>query len=269
MLLFLSSLVVSTISSMVGLGGGVFFVPLLVLLFSFPIREAIGTSVFAMTLSTLSASLIYGRQGKIDYRIGLLLDSLDLPGVLLGTYLTALLLPQLLGLLFGGLVIFLSALMLSELAHASLASSLGVLGLVVRRLRARLGLRPRRFWGLGFRTVSIALGTSFFSGLVAGMLGAGGGTLDASMMVLGLGMSTHVASATSVFGMLLTNGFAALLHFLLGNVPGYALPFGIGALIGGQIGPLISGHLKGKLLKRVLAIVLLFVGLRMIYLPLG
>jgi uncharacterized membrane protein YfcA len=54
-----------------------------------------------MTFTTLSATIAYARQRKIYYRIGILLDVLDVPGAALGAYITTLIDSQLLAIIFG------------------------------------------------------------------------------------------------------------------------------------------------------------------------
>jgi len=58
----------------------VFFVPMLVLAFGLPAQNAVGISLMAMTFATISATVAYSRQRKINYKVGILLDVLDIPG---------------------------------------------------------------------------------------------------------------------------------------------------------------------------------------------
>jgi len=72
---------VGALAGLFGVGGGAFFVPLLVLLFGFEQHEAQGTSLFALVAPTgLLAFLTYWHAGKVDWKVGLLL----MPGVFLG-----------------------------------------------------------------------------------------------------------------------------------------------------------------------------------------
>jgi hypothetical protein len=242
----------AAIFSMVGLGGGVFIVPMLVLGFKLPAQSAIGVSLATMTFTTLSATIAYARQRRINYKIGVLLDVLDVPGAVAGAYATTLIAPNWLASLFGILLIAISALMFRKRDPASLPLADGPPG--------------RR--GLHVRVVVLCLLASFASGVVAGMFGAGGGTVDESVMILALGLPAHVAAATSVFGMALTNSAAAVSHGLLGNIlPEYAVPLIIGGVFGAQLGPKLSQRVQARTLRRVLAVIFVAIGLRMILLP--
>lgn len=236
---------------MVGLGGGVFFVPTLLLAFGVTAQKAVGISLVTMTFSTFSAALAYARKGLINYRLGLLLDVLDVPGVLLGAYITTLLDPSWLASLFGILLFFVAFRLLRKGDSEADPQASG-----------------RRIIGLPAKAVYISLMASFLSGLVAGMFGAGGGTVDESFMVLAIGVPALTAAATSEFGMAVTNFAAALSHGFLGNILWeYAIPLTLGAAIGGQIGPHISGRVKEKTLRRILSAAFVLVGIRMLIFP--
>lgn len=252
--LFLISLLIAMLSSLVGLGGGVFLVPTLVLGFGLSSQKAVGASLFTMTFTTLSATIAYARQGKVDYRIGALLDVLDVPGAALGAYLTILIDSKLLAALFGAFL-FITAVRLlrSGASHGSEESH-------------RSG-KPKLSRGI----VAWSLVASFASGVVAGMLGAGGGTVDETVMILVLGMPASLAAGTAEFGMALTNMAAAVPHWMLGNVLiDYVVPLTLGAILGAQIGPHLSRRVRERSIRRALGIAFVLVGIRMLlvsYLP--
>jgi uncharacterized membrane protein YfcA len=248
--LLLSGFCISAIATMVGLGGGVFFVPLLVLAFNVPTQKATGISVLTMTLTTTLATIQYARQKRINYKIGILLDILDAPGAIIGAYLTLLIDPNWLAFMFGCLLLLISA-------------------LIVRKpYPAREEDLDAYTLKLSFKVIFFSLLASFLSGVVAGMLGAGGGTIDETVMILALNMPVKVGSATSVFGMALTNFIAAISHIKLGNIiPTYAVPLAVGAIFGSQIGPYISKRVSERALRKILSGVFLIIAARMIIIP--
>jgi uncharacterized membrane protein YfcA len=246
--LFIISLLIATISSLVGLGGGVFLVPTLVLAFGLPSQKAVGASLFAMTFTTLSATIAYARQRKIYYRIGILLDVLDVPGAALGAYITTLIDSQLLAIIFGLFLFIVSIRLLRSEASQENGA-----------------LEGSRTICLTKGIVVSSLAASFASGIVAGMLGAGGGTVDETVMILVLGMPASFAAGTAEFGMALTNSAALVSHWILGNVMiDYVVPLAIGAAIGAQIGPHLSKQVGERILRKVLGIVFVLIGLRMV-----
>ncbi len=56
--------------TMIGIGGGVIFVPVFLLFFHFAPQQAIGTSLAAVFFNALSGSLAYLRQKRVDIRAG-------------------------------------------------------------------------------------------------------------------------------------------------------------------------------------------------------
>ncbi len=79
--IFVIACVCGVASGMFGVGGGVFLVPLLVLLFAFSQHRAQGTSLVALVPPTgLLALMTYSKQGFVSWKTGLLL----IPGLFLG-----------------------------------------------------------------------------------------------------------------------------------------------------------------------------------------
>ncbi len=91
----------------------------------------------------------------------------------------------------------------------------------------------------GIETISIwmVLGVGFFTGLLAGSLGVGGGFIRMPMMIYVLGVPTHVAVGTDLFEIVFSSGFGTITHAIKGNVDILmALVMQTGAAIGAQIG---------------------------------
>lgn len=66
-------LVAGTLGAMLGVGGGIVYVPALVALFSFAQHEAQGTSLAVIIPSTMIAAYVHARAGRVDWRTALLL----------------------------------------------------------------------------------------------------------------------------------------------------------------------------------------------------
>ncbi|HKO04603.1 MAG TPA: sulfite exporter TauE/SafE family protein [Candidatus Acidoferrales bacterium] len=79
--LFFAAGGIGVLGGLFGVGGGILFVPLLVLVFGFNQHRAQGTTLIAMVPPTgLLAFVNYARASQVDWRAGLLL----MPGVFLG-----------------------------------------------------------------------------------------------------------------------------------------------------------------------------------------
>ncbi len=233
---------------MVGLGGGTIFVPLLVLAFGLPTQNAVGVSLFAIMFMTVSATAAYAAQKRINYKVGLLLDTLDVPGAFLGAYITTLIAPRWLAGIFGGLVLIIAIFM------------------ILRKNSKKAG--SDKALGLSARIVSYCILGSFISGIAAGMFGIGGGIIDETVMILLLGMSIHASAGTAMFGMAITTVAAVIPHGLLGNiVPEYAIPLAIGCIFGAQLGPILSKRTRASTLRKILGAMLIFISVRMLLVP--
>jgi len=114
----------------------------------------------------------------------------------------------------------------------------------------------------GIESISlwVVLGVSFLTGLLAGVLGVGGGFIRMPMMIYLIGVPTHVAVGTDLFEVVFSAGFGTLTHGLKGNVDILmALVMQTGAAIGAQIGATSTRFFAGPRI-RLLFSALPFVG---------
>jgi len=223
-------------ASMVGITGGILFTPALILLFGLPPQLAVGTGLAGMLGSSLSSSISYIAQKRIDYKVAILYDVLDIPGAFLGVFILTYLATSSKNFMLGtiGMIIFLMGYLL-----------LGKLGAKGMDEVPKYDLYKTH---VNRQTVPFILISSFLSGIVSGMAGLGGGTVDTTTMVL-IGMPPHFAGPTSEFIMDFANITALLTHGFLFNIFWLlAVPLFIGASIGGIIGSLVSRKTKPKVL---------------------
>jgi len=108
--MFLAATAIGAAGGLLGVGGGILFVPLLVLGFGYEQHRAQGTTLIAMVPPTgLLAFINYARAHQVDWRVGLLL----MPGVFLGgvagARLALRLAPHRMRVLFAALVFLMGA----------------------------------------------------------------------------------------------------------------------------------------------------------------
>ena len=255
----LVAFLVGIIASMIGVGGGVFIVPFLTLVSDFSPQHAVGTSLAMIVFTSLSSTTRYSRQTRIDFKVGLILTLATVPGAFLGAYLTTLFTAELLGLTFGIFLIFVAL----RMAFPS-------------NFHKHRLLRAQRSWhrkiidsdGNVFEydtNVNSGLALSFLGGLSSGLLGIGGGSLMVPILHLIMSIPIHITVATSMFIMIFTSVSGVATHFSLGNVHlDYAILLCVGVIFGAQIGAHFSKKVSGKNLKRLFAVVLFLVSIRMI-----
>ncbi len=259
LILPLISFLVGVVAAMAGIGGGIFMVPILVLLYGFEPAYASGTSITVIIFMSLSSTLTYSRQKRIDYLLGLALAATTVPGAFLGAYATSLLNKQILGLIFAFFLIFVAARMLIGNERKKETTKIKRKG-KFRKLIDSYGKTftySVNFW----LTPILGLVTGFLSGL----LGIGGGSMLVPAMNLAIGVPIHITVATSMFIMIFTSISGTLTHFWLQHIRfDYAAMLILGIIFGAQIGAHYAAKVSAKNLRRIFGVVLLIASIRMI-----
>ncbi len=254
-LLPLFGFLIAIVASLTGIGGGIFIVPVLTLLYGFVSTDAVGTSLTSIIFTAVAAAVNYARQRRIFWKTGLLLSIATVPAAYLGAWLTTLLNPRDLGLIFGFFLICVAVYMLTDLGGSKRSKD---------QSKAAVQRSDSELVKSG-RTMALGVGLSFFGGLASGLLGIGGGLLMVPIMTFGMGMSMHLATATSMFTMIFTSISGVTQHYQAGHINfESALLLALGAIFGAQVGAYVSKRVSGKNLRRVFAIVVLVSGINMI-----
>ena len=230
------------IFSMLGLGGAMLYVPLFHL-FGFDFKSvAIPTALLLNMVSTVSAASVYLRSKMVDVKGSVPLIASSFVGAPVGAYLTKMVPTRLLILLFAIAMIFVGARMLFT---------------ADRQEPSGITEPHNRF---------IIMGSGgFVIGMIAGLLGVGGGFLFVPLM-LALGYPTKKAAATSTFIVIFSSfagftGHVAEGHF---NWP-LMLSTAAAVLIGSQIGAkMMKAKMKAKWIKQMYAVVLLAVAAQLL-----
>ncbi|MFP3984878.1 MAG: sulfite exporter TauE/SafE family protein [Candidatus Bathyarchaeia archaeon] len=264
LLVLIIGFVVGVPSSMVGLGGGFIIVPVLIMVFQLPAKNAIAISLVAICGTTFSSTLGYIKQGRVDYKLGLFYDILDVPGIAIGAYVTTLLPQEVLTGICGVFIIFISLLLIRNRKKSPPGKNPATTNPNIAWKRNSVDAEGHTF-RYTLRNPPIALASSFLGGLTAGLAGLGGGITDVSTMIL-LGVPPHIAVASAEFAMAVTNGAGVIAHGLLNNILiEYAIPITIGTVIGAQVGCSLAKRVKGKMLSKSLSLIALIAGSRLIF----
>jgi uncharacterized protein len=247
---------IAFVAVMIGVGGGVFIVPLLTLAYGFTPAHAVGTSLLVIIFGGLSATIGYSRHKLVFFKVGLLLAIATVPGSIFGAFLTSVIPGSVLGLIFG---VFLIAVALRMIFSNNLLrrKKPGAADSKVIWSEPEVLADKRRFL--------LAFGLCFFGGLVSALLGIGGGLVFVPILSLVLLLPIHVVVATSMFMMVFTSLAGVMQHWTLGNVYlEYGLLLAIGAFVGAQVGSWVCKRVSGKKIQVVFSVALILLSVQMI-----
>jgi len=259
---------VGILAAMVGVGGGIFVVPILTMVYGFSPLEAIGTSLAMIIFTSIFSTISYSRQKRIDYKAGLVLSVATIPGAIVGALtpeiiksifsLTREVVSSAVGLFFGLFLVFVALRMLITHTHKHQPKKTGKLW--HRKIIDSAGSVFEYYSDL-----KKGVPPSFFGGFFSGLLGIGGGVVMVPIMHFLIDFPLHLAVATSMFIMIFTSLAGASAHFTLGNVHlEYMALLCIGIIFGTQIGAYASKRISGKNLRRIFGIIVILVAILMI-----
>ena len=103
-------------------------------------------------------------------------------------------------------------------------------------------------------------------GILAAIMGVGGGFIMVPAMIYLIGMPTKVVVGTSVFQFLFVTGFTAVLHAVQSGTVDVmlALILLVGGVIGAQIGVGLAARLRAEQLRICLALLVVGVCLKLV-----
>ncbi|SMR82664.1 hypothetical protein SAMN04488030_3025 [Aliiroseovarius halocynthiae] len=259
--------IVGILSGMFGVGGGFLMTPLLFFI-GIPPAVAVATEANQIVASSFSGVLAHLKRKTVDLRMGGVLLVGGLIGAALGVQLfNALkaigqvdLLVKLSYVLFLGII---GSLMFVESLRA-LMKSRGGNSVPKRRKHTWVHNLPFK---MKFRTSGLYISVippilvGVLVGILAAIMGVGGGFIMVPAMIYLLGMPTKVVVGTSLFQIIFVTAFTTLLHATTNFTVdmGLAVLLLIGGVIGAQIGARIGVRLKAEQLRVLLALMVLVV----------
>jgi len=269
--------VVGLLSGIFGVGGGFLMTPLLIMLGIPPTVAAASDSNQIVGAST-SGTLAHFRQGNVDIKMGLLLLIGGIVGGTLGVQVIALLRKMgnadfLISITYVLMLGFVGGYMFLESLQAMRKSKKETTVEAPRKesLYAKLiRILPMQmeFTRSGIR---LSLLMPFLLGIMVGVLaaimGVGGGFIMVPVMVYLLRMPMHVVVGTSLFQILFTCMNVTVMQAAKNHTVDFilALLLLLGSAIGAQLGAKVGKKLGGEHLKILLATLVLIVMVKMLY----
>jgi hypothetical protein len=271
-------LAVGLLSGLFGVGGGFLMTPLLIMA-GIPSTVAAATDSNQIVAASTSGTYAHWRIGNVDFKMGIYL--------LVGGFL-------------GGAVGVQAIKLLHAMGNADFVIKMTyvlMLGLVggfmflesLRSMMKKKGAapaaeRPKRKSAVASFLESLPLQTRFeksgvthsaivpvvlgaIVGVLAAVMGVGGGFLMVPIMVYGLRMPMHVVVGTSLFQILFTCIEVTFLQAYTNHTVDFILAvlLLLGSTVGAQFGTVLGRKLKGDQLKILLSVIVLAVTVKIVF----
>jgi hypothetical protein len=275
LLIFSLGILVGLLSGIFGVGGGFLMTPLLIMIGIPPTVAAASDSNQIVGAST-SGTLAHYRLGNVDFKMGILLLIGGVTGGTVGVQIIKILREVgnadfLIKITYVLMLGFVGSYMFMESLQAIRKQKTEQKPAAPKESRyARLvGKLP---WQTNFETsgvtlsVLMPLGLGVFVGILAAIMGVGGGFIMVPVMVYLLRMPMHVVVGTSLFQILFTCIDVTIMQAYSNHTVDFvlALILLLGSTLGAQFGAKISKKLGGDQLKILLASIVLLVMVKML-----
>lgn len=263
---------VGFLSGVFGVGGGFLMTPLLIFI-GIPPAVAVATEANQIVASSVSGVLAHWKRGNVDFKMGFAL----LFGGVVGSSLGVVLFTFLRGLGQLDLVIKLSyVVFLGIIGFLMLVESLNA----IRRTKNQAPPKRRTHnWmhGLPFKmrfrrsrlyiSVLLPISIGVLVGLLAAIMGVGGGFVMVPAMIYLLGMPTAVVVGTSLFQIIFVTANVTVLQAVNTQTVDVVLALLLlaGGVVGAQFGARVGVRLKGEQLRGLLALMVLAVCAKISY----
>ena len=215
-------------ASVLGSGGGFFFLPALILLYNVPAHEAVATSLAATLPICIVGSLSHYRENHVHLKVGLIFGIMGILGAIVGAGLS------------------------SKISSAHLKMGFGAYSVIIAIQMMVSNWKIRKAKINGYKEIEIGgrkqLGKGTYYGFLAGLVTGTFGTSGAAPVLAGLfslRFPLKVIAGTSLLIITVTTISALGAHFLIGQI-NLTLVFFLtsGAVIGALTGPHFLARIK-------------------------
>ena len=252
------------LGSLTGLGGGIIIVPMLTLGFHVNLRYAIGASLISVIGTSSGAAAAYVREGFTNVRVGILLEVGTTIGALIGAGLAGFIPTNVLGVLFGIILLFTAYRSLKARQDHTILTT-------PDKWSARLRLdstfpTPSGKQPYSVQKVPAGFALMFVAGILSALLGIGSGIIKVLAMDQMMRLPFKVSTTTSNFMIGVTAAASAGVYLHRGYIdPTLAFPVMLGVLAGALIGARVLARGKTPWLRNVFTAVVVVTALEMLY----
>lgn len=267
-LLLFFGVFIGLLGSALGVGGGIFMVPFLVLALKLPIHQAVAASLVAIVATSSAVAAVNVERGLANIRLGITLEVTTALGSIAGALIASRIPGATVQLLFALMLFPVSVLMFLK-GSGSLKRAAG---------SAPPGAGEASSFDSGFfdpaldahtkykvRNMTPASVISFFAGSLSGLLGIGGGVVQVPVMNLLCGVPMKAAAATSNFIIGVSAAASAYVYFRKGLIPfELTAVIVVGVLVGSFLGIYALYRARSEKLQVAFSALTLLVAVKML-----
>jgi len=249
--LVLLGIIGGILGTVLGVGGGIVFIPVLTILYGLtPVSAAALSLVGIITVSSWGAA-VYLKKGVPNIRIGLLLEIGGVTGAIIGASVAVYLQDWVLMIAFSIVMLFSAYRMaLSGSRDDTPENCEGEFDYYDMKCCETMRYDVEHKAG---GTVS-----SVLAGIVSSMTGIGGGVIKVPIMNVYMKMPIKAAAATSNYSLGITAFSGAMVYLLLGAVPLEMAAFLIvGSAVGAEAGTRISSRIDASSIRKYFSLLLM------------
>lgn len=253
--------VAGMLGTLLGLGGGVFLVPFLVLALDIPFHTAAAISLTTVIATSTAVSAGAAGRQLINLRLGMVLEVATAAGGLTGGITAYTLSPRSLQLLFAGVAAAIGMVTVARLTREpAVAEGSG------GRFGASYFDPPSgRVVTYRVKRLPLAIVASVAAGNISTLLGVGGGIVKVPVLNAWCGVPMRPAAATSAFMIGVTATAGAVIYYGRGDlIPELAAAAVLGVHVGSATGMRFGERLGQRALSLLMALVLFTVAALML-----
>ncbi|MDH5355176.1 MAG: sulfite exporter TauE/SafE family protein [Gammaproteobacteria bacterium] len=243
--LILFGTIIASAAMAIGIGGGILWTPLLILVYKLSPAEAISTSLFIQVAGLGSGTLAYSRAGLVKKKLSVIFFLIALPGIIIGSFITI------------------------NLPQQAVQMALGIMAMTLAILFVASNQDSDQNTKSSYNASEIrnVAPIPFTFGFIMGFLSLGISEWLIPALRTKLKMEMPQAIGTSIAMMFMLALVASAVHFYLNETVHVKIIVlgAIGTLIGGQIGPRISQRINDKLLQQSFIYLMTLIGIHLIF----
>ena len=237
----LTGIVAGFICGMFGMGGGSLMVPAIIYVFDLPMKQAVGTSLFVIIFSAISALINYIRHSKVYPKLAFFIVPSGILGAQSGAFLASRLSDNVVKYIFVGII--------------------AGLGIRMFFQKENNGQCEKQEFN---KTAAVIIG--LLAGFVSGLCGVGGAVLVIPLLYIFLKVPMHTCIGTAVIAILFNAISGATGYIVRGLVDFHiGLMLAIGSVVAAPLGARISINTPREKLRKIFAVVLILSGLSVLF----